>query len=171
MSSFKSLYSLLLLLGTGCGFQPLYQSDSMQINDDISLIKISTIADRDGQILRNYLLDMFNPFGEPYDPLYRLNIGLNVSGGSFSFRKDSTAERTIITSQANFTLTDIKSGKILLKDLAEATTAYGIGPSSNTSAFPSIVAEKAEIERAMKLLAHEIKLQVASFLASNKNHS
>lgn len=156
------------MLATGCGFQPLYQSDSVQIKDETSLIKISMISNREGQILRNYLLDSLNPYGEPNKPLYRLTIGLNVAGGSFAFRRDSTSARTIITSQANFSLTDVTSGQIILKDFAEATTAYNIGPDASTSVFPSIVAEKAEIERAMKLLAHEIKLQIVSFLASRE---
>lgn len=169
MSSFKYFASLLVLMSaTGCGFQPLYQSDSIQIKDEASLIKISVISDREGQILRNYLLDSLNPYGEPKNPLYRLNIGLTVNGGSFSFRRDSTAARTIITSLANFSLIDASSGQVIYKGSAEATTAYNIGPNADTSVFPTIVAEKAEIERAMKLLAHEIKLQVISFLATQK---
>ncbi len=169
MSLFKFFSGLSVLVClSSCGFQPLHQADTAHVKEETSLIKIALIPDRQGQILRNYLLDSLNSYGEPENPIYRLSIGLNITGGDYSFRRDSTAARTIITSIAQFNLVDIKTGKTVLTSSAEATTAYNIGAHSNTSAFPSIVAEKKEIERGLQLLAHEIRLQIISFLASEK---
>ena len=165
MLSFKYVAGFLVLMSVaGCGFQPLYQSNLSQNNDELHSIKILTISDREGQILRNYLLDSLNPYGEPQNPRYRLIIDLVINDTNLSFRRDSTAARTIITSQANFKLIDIASGRVILSNAVDATTAHNIGLSVEAGAFPTIVAEKAERERAMKLLAHEIRLQIASFL-------
>ncbi|MCW5774643.1 MAG: hypothetical protein KIT16_23565, partial [Rhodospirillaceae bacterium] len=66
-----------LALG-GCGYRPLYgdrgTSDAVNVSGELARVKIAGIADRRGQILRNYLLDRMNPAGEPADPRYVLII-------------------------------------------------------------------------------------------------
>lgn len=159
-----SIFSCFTL--TGCGFQPLYGPASMAETDKLGHIKIARIDNREGQILRNHLLDVLNPYGEPAQPLYRLNVSLKVSETGFSFRKDSTPSRTIMTSKASFSLLDLSSNKVIYKDLAEATTSFGIGAHADQAVFPAVTSMKKETERAMGLLAQEIKLQLATFLAS-----
>lgn len=136
--------------------------------DKLNDIKIGQISDRQGQILRNYLLDIFNPHGEPCRPLYRLNVKITISEDAFAFRKDATASRQIMTSTALFELVDASSKKVIYTDSAEATTSFGIGDHSDQATFPAITSLKKETERAMNLLAQEIKLQVATFLATYK---
>lgn len=136
--------------------------------DKLNDIKIGQISDRQGQILRNYLLDIFNPHGEPCRPLYRLNVKITISEDAFAFRKDATASRQIMTSTALFELVDASSKKVIYTDSTEATTSFGIGDHSDQATFPAITSLKKETERAMNLLAQEIKLQVTTFLATYK---
>ncbi|HAT35675.1 MAG TPA: hypothetical protein DCS82_08160, partial [Rhodospirillaceae bacterium] len=70
MSYFRFVVLGLLLLALGaCGFQPLYQkqTDSDAVIDDLAQVKILNPRDpidhddRLGQIVKNLLLDRFNP--------------------------------------------------------------------------------------------------------------
>ena len=151
---------------TGCGFQPLYGPGFAGETEKLGLIKIARINNREGQILRNCLLDILNPYGEPSQPLYRLDVSLHVAEEGLFFRRDSTPHRSIMTSKTSFSLVDLKTKKIIYKDSTEATTSFGIGAHAGQSVFPAVTSMKKETERAMGLLAQEIKLQLASFLAS-----
>ncbi|GAO97387.1 hypothetical protein Cva_00018 [Caedimonas varicaedens] len=170
MLLFNRLYVVFLFFSlTGCGFQPLYESAPLRETSPLSSIKIAQIGDRKGQILRNYLQDTFTPYGEPTRPLYRLEVKLTISEDAFAFRKDATASRQVMTSTALYNLVDVTSKKIVYSDSAEATTSFGIGDHSDQATFPAITSLKKETERAMNLLAQEIRLQIATFLASPKS--
>jgi hypothetical protein len=160
---------LICFILIGCGFQPLYKPIATSDSYHLEAIKISRIKDRPGQILRNYLLDIFNPSGEPDQPLYRLDVSTDVKEDAFSFRKDATPSRALIKAKAEFRLVEIPSKKVIYKDNAEATTSYGIGPSADFAVVPAITSKATETDRAMNLLAQEIKLQISSFLATYHN--
>ena len=152
----------------GCGFQPLYkqQEQREEIPETLESIKISRIDNRQGQLLRNALLDLLNPYGEPAHPRYRLEVNLTISEDAFGFRKDATAARMSMAAVATFSLKDLTSRKVLYKDSAEITTSVGIGDHSDQATFPAVTSLKKETERAMLLLAQEMKLQLSSFLAT-----
>ena len=85
------LLSLTLFL-TACGFRPLYQSNVDGINICYP-IKIATIKDRQGQILRNYLLDLLTPQGASSKPQYILEVNLTTGISNVGINKDETTSR------------------------------------------------------------------------------
>ncbi|MCM0018644.1 MAG: hypothetical protein NBV67_01485, partial [Tagaea sp.] len=61
----------------GCGFEPLHRTTARgSAADSLAAIRIDPIADRSGQILRNYLLDRLSPRGTPARPDYVLRVRL-----------------------------------------------------------------------------------------------
>lgn len=157
---------------SGCGFQPLYQQSldqGVSIPDRLTQIKIAPIADRSGQILRNYLLDSLMPMGEPHNPQYRLEVKLVIASNDFSFRTDSTPRRTVLTSSAHFQLKEASTRKVVYQNMADATTAFAIGAFADTEAFSTITSEKKEIDNGLRLLANDIKQQLATYFAAHSS--
>src|SRR3989338_2782467 len=107
MLFFRSLFCLLLsLFLVSCGFQPLHQAH-MGPSDICYPIKIATIKNREGQILRNYLVDIITPQGTPQKPEYLLEVDLTTQIENVGINKDETTSRKKATLTANFRLKDI----------------------------------------------------------------
>ena len=92
MFDLKKILTTVLLAGTltACGFEPLYvektggddlwyynnQYDA-DIVHEMSQIRVNTAGGRMGQMIKNELIDMFNPYGAPKDAKYFLKIEAN----------------------------------------------------------------------------------------------
>lgn len=139
--------------------------------EDLSRIKISTISDRIGQILRNRLLVLLTPKGVPAQPLYKLDVTLNETKSEISLRKDATSRRTQITIIALYTLKDLSSQKVLLSGNVEETSGYSIGSQSDFASLPSIVSEKDTRERLIEEIAQELKIKLAAHFISKETIS
>ena len=102
-------FALILLCVTACGFTPLYKTQSGgTIVASTQNIKISNIPNRNGQFLRNLLIDTLYGTNPPATtPRYRLDITkLNIQKTSLGVRKDATATRAQLRVTANLTLID-----------------------------------------------------------------
>ena len=163
---FISLWACL----AGCGFQPLHQATFVNnqhhtVNEALALVKIGTIADREGQILRNYLLDTMNPNGQPTFPKAKLEIVLNHTQETVSVRRDGTTERYRSVYQATVKLRDAATSQVLLSDVITASNAYYIGDSSAVSAYSTNIAEKDAREKSLRLIADQVYLLLAAYYA------
>jgi LPS-assembly lipoprotein len=98
--------ALLLLAVAACGFRPLYgtRSADPRAASELAGIYIAPLPDRDGQLVRNALLDRLNPKGEPEQPRYRLDVRMQISETPVALQKDETATRAQITYTVLFTL-------------------------------------------------------------------
>lgn len=97
---------LLVLAVAGCGFRPLYGMRSVDphVQAEMAGIYIQPLADRDGQLVRNALLERLNPHGEPQQARYRLDVKVDVSEAQVALQKDETATRDQINYGVTFTL-------------------------------------------------------------------
>ncbi len=86
---------LAALAGTAaCGFEPLYgRKDNGSVVDDLAAVRIELIADRSGQILRNYLLDDLNPRGTPAQATYILSVRIFEPRTEVGLQRDDTVTR------------------------------------------------------------------------------
>src|SRR5262245_20835352 len=92
----------LALILAGCGFEPLMsQTAHPQVQRDMQRIRIVMIADRSGQILRNYLLDGMTPRGLQGSELYSLTIRLVEPRREIAIRRDDTASRLSYSATAS----------------------------------------------------------------------
>src|SRR3954452_15262253 len=102
----RSLLIVAALLGSACGFQPLYGEHAVGANasDQLAAIRIEPIADRSGQVLYNALRDGLNPLGLPSSPDYRLHVKLDETVEDLALRSDETATRVNIILTASYVL-------------------------------------------------------------------
>jgi len=158
---YKLLTSLsLCFFLTACGFRPLYTPH--QGRADISYpIKIATISNRGGQILRNYLLDLLTPEGTPPHPRYILEIILTDTVRSTGIRKDETALRYEAILSAALILKDAKTNTVVYRHTANAINSYSV---LSQNYYADLVAEEYAKKEATRLLAEKITLLLSTYL-------
>ena len=71
ISSFKPIFAgFLLITLTQCGFKPLYIHDHTVLSEhymnDLGLIELGPLPNREGQILRNAILDHIQPYAHKH---------------------------------------------------------------------------------------------------------
>ena len=112
----------------GCGFRPLYGTagENRQVAAQLAQIRIQTIPDRTGQKLRNFLLDRLNPNGQPAQPLYYLQVTINVSRTDLGIERDETATRALLVLTANYQLINRTRKVVLVKGSTQSTNSFNI---------------------------------------------
>jgi LPS-assembly lipoprotein len=155
---------------SGCGYRPVYGEQSAAVSGDgaranLGSVKILGIADRRGQILRNYLLDRMTPRGEPATPRYILSVTTTEGRRITSTRADGTGTRADLVIVARFSLRDATSDLVVFTERSEGVATYNL----LTARYASVASEDEARRRAVELLADQISLQVALFL--NRRHA
>ena len=153
--------ALLGLVAVGCGFQPVYvpqrtAAGAMGPTADLYAIQVVPIADREGQILHNYLLDRLNPNGRPNQPLYQLSTIVQISVSNLGVLADATSSRSRVRVQATSTLTGAGDPHTFN---AEAVSSFN----STESDYASVAAEDEAVERSLATIADKLTLQLAAF--------
>ncbi len=124
MSSYKTLALLLVCLALGaCGFKPLYGDNG--ISRAYSTVEIGNIPDRDGQFLRNLLMDRLYAESPLHDPRYLLvvyNLDKRLVG--LGIRKDATSTRGLLEMKATLRLIDKSTGEEVLTRSISASGGY-----------------------------------------------
>lgn len=127
MSWFKTFLACLCLTAglAGCGFEPLYAAKGVAAT--YPAIEISNIPDRDGQFLRNKLIDRLYTAGRPVDAPYELRFSPLVKDiVDFGIRKNAAATRAQIQISTQMQLIEKSSGKILLQRDLRANGAHDL---------------------------------------------
>jgi len=146
----------------GCGFHPLYTPYNGRHNSSYP-IKIGTIADRNGQILRNSLVDLLTPEGTPPHPQYFLDVNLTETISSTGIKKDESTSRKQALLTANFILKDMKTNKVLYQHTTTAINSFSI---INQNYYSDLTAQQYAVREAAQLLAANISLLITTYLNS-----
>ena len=154
-----------LLAGTlflaGCGFEPLMgQVSHPAVQGDMQRIRISTIPDRSGQILRNHLLDALTPKGLQGSELYLLTVKLSEPRREVAIRRDDTASRLSYQASASFALQD-RSSRTVFSGSSTSETTYEV----TNSEFATLSSQASARDRALQEVSADIRQQIAMFLA------
>lgn len=161
------LFCVVLLCANlvACGYQPLHgkrktaQNTAMQ--DELARIWIKEIEDREGQILHNELLNLFNVKGRPVQPKYQLIVRYNESSSGLGIGKDDFATRANLSVTANFSL----SGPLSLSGTSQSVVSYNILTSPTGTDF----AKRDARIRAIKIIATDIHRRVAVHLLNKED--
>lgn len=163
-----SLFAAAAIALGGCGYRPLYGDrgavGGADVRKHLAEVKIAGIADRRGQILRNYLLDRMNPAGEPAQARYVLSVITTETSRITDSRADGTATRSDMVVTARFSMRDANTDAIVYVDRTESVSTYNL----LTNRFASVSSEDEARRRAMEFVADQISLQVSLFL--NRRH-
>ena len=120
---------IIFLTSCGGGYQPLYKktdSSNIDIPRQFQKIKISIIEDRKGQILRNYLLDILNPKGQPKKPKYLLKTQLTESIQQTGRKTDGTYTRSNLTNRTNIHFEDADTRQTLFRGMNRTTSSFDL---------------------------------------------
>lgn len=166
----KKIYTLIIASLTlfslsACGFQPMYGAHSVQSTEGIvqslGQIEISNIPDREGQYLRNALIDRFYRESRPSSPLYTLQIEpVKETLTDLDITKSSDATRGQLRLRTAMRLIDKKTGETLLERKLTTVTSYNI----LNNEFSTRVSEDNTRLNALNDLARQIELQVGLYL-------
>ena len=160
------LLTAILLLGPiGCGFHPLYGQHSTAAGADDSVaaqmadIRITPILDRNGQILRNALVERLTPQGEPATPKYALVVKVVETMSGLGQQKDSYASLGEMHESVQFTLKRVDGPVAFVGAINTVVSVNYLGPR-----YGSVAVERDAEERSMTEVAEEIRDQIASYL-------
>jgi len=132
-----------------------------RVQTEMERIRIASVADRSGQILRNYLLDALTPRGIQGPELYVLSITLNEPRREVSIRRDDTASRLSYTASAAFTLHDTRQRRILFAGSSSTETTYEV----TGSEFATLSGYASARDRALQDVSNDIRLQIATYFS------
>jgi|AntRauTorcE11897_2_1112592.scaffolds.fasta_scaffold03913_3 hypothetical protein len=164
-----TVFASLLVIGlTACGFKPLYTTASgntaagaaEQLPFD--QISISHMANREGQYLRNRLIDTIYIKGRPVSPRYKLHISqLSEEIIKLGIRKDASATRAQMRISAQMTLTDTtgETHRVVLRRNLETTNSFNI----LSSQYTTQVTEQYARERTLDEMSRKTVRQLALY--------
>jgi len=157
----KILPLVALILLTACGFTPVYGTlgtgQDYGNEDLMALVRIDNIPDREGQMLRNALIDRINRNGYPANPQFVLDVeALEENLTDLDVTKDSDSTRGQLRLSTTIQLRNIATKEIVLKRNLHAITSYNI----LASEFTNRVAEQNARQNAITDLANQITLQL-----------
>lgn len=149
-----------ILALAACGFQPLYGTQSAKtVTAQFDRIKIANIPDREGQILRNLLIDRLYQNGVPTDPAYTLSFDpVKERITDLDITKSADATRAQLRLDTTMKLSD-QAGTVLLERPLMAITSYN----KLQSHFTTRVSENAARESALGELARKAETQLALY--------
>jgi LPS-assembly lipoprotein len=113
---------------TACGFHPIYGSheeeESSPVAAALNTVSIGNIPDRNGQMLRNDLIDrMYGKAGRPAKPDYDLSVQLSATEEDTGILQNATSTRSLLNLYGKYSLRDAH-GKELLHGSAHSTTSF-----------------------------------------------
>lgn len=166
-------YALTLLLCgsalslSACGFEPMYASSGAKaaqtgaVQSDLALVEIANIPNREGQFLRNALIDRFYRDGRPVEARYRLTVQpIRETKTDLDITKTSDATRGQLRLNTSMTLVDVSTGQAVLSRPLSSIGSYNVLGSE----FANRVTEQNTRDNALNDLARQIELQVGLYL-------
>ena len=161
------------LFVVACGFEPLYVQRKnnglwyfggdfdVSITSELAKIKVEPIADRFGQQVRNQLLDVLTPLGQPDKPKYLLYVYLRAKDiDQQAMRRDITATRERVRYVVEYSLDS--STETLLKGDSIAFVSYDI----LANPYSTTMAQKKTEADAAKIIANDIAMRLGAYFHS-----
>lgn len=159
----KNILLISLLFLTACGFEPVYgvnQNVSVGVEETLNNIEIANIPDREGQELRNALIDRFYRDGYPSAPRYTLVIThLEEQVSDLDVTKNADATRGRLRMSAGLELRDLGNNQLVLKRKLQTITSYNI----LASEFATRVTEENARQNAVNDIARQAELQLSLY--------
>ena len=157
---------LIILCGLflqSCSFTQLYNE---KVQKDLGDIFVSTIPNRDGQILRNHLRYLLEGYETADNPRYNLMIDLSIVESNIGVNRTGVTVRKNKVALAKLVLKDKQTQKTLHTSTIKAQNSYVV---RNTQFFSNPITEDFATKQALELLAQFIQADLAMYFSRNEN--
>lgn len=161
------LFLALLPVVTGaCGFKPVYGTTAHDsaVGAALANVHIDPITDRNGQVLRNNLIDRFYTDGRPAGPRYRLAVALAATEEELGIQKDATATRARLRLQASYELIEISTGQVVYRTFSRSVVSFNLLDSQ----FAVLATRQDAYDRGLTELADDIRTRLSLYFARDK---
>lgn len=159
----KFLILISLFFLSACGFTPVYGTNrtiDRGIEETFETIAIGNIPDREGQFLRNELIDRFYRNGRPDDVRFDLTFStVTESQRNLDITIDSDTTRAQLTVRTTMQLHSRLTNEIVLERALQSTASYNVLGSE----FANRVSEDATRENVLQDLARQVELQLSLY--------
>lgn len=157
---------VMLGLAGACTVRPVYMqvANSPKVAADLSAIAVDSVGERVAQQVRNNLIVAFTGGRAPPPALYTLSLAVATSEERLGFERDETAPAYQITVTVRYELTEIASGRSVVRTIGRGVASYD---RSNQN-FANVRARLDAEDRAALAAAEEIQLRLAVEIASQK---
>lgn len=153
------LMMLPVLILAACGFSPMYGSAGQGA---LNAVAIDNIPNREGQYLRNRLIDRFYTGGTPTDPRYVLNVSrIAEKRTDLDITKFSNTTRAELRLTATITLRDKKTGKIMMTRNLQSTGSYNVLSSQFTTRVSEDNTRLGILDDLARQIEQQVMLQVS----------
>ncbi|MDD3288955.1 MAG: LPS assembly lipoprotein LptE [Alphaproteobacteria bacterium] len=159
----KRLFCVIsLLFLSSCGFHPIYGNlgNESPVDERMNQIAIANISNREGQVLRNQLIDRMYHHGRPSEPIARLEISLQSSDTSLGLQKDATTTRQEHSLSADYRLKDMND-KVLFSGSARSIVSY----SKLSAQYGTLAAQQNASDRSVKDVGEQIINRLSLYLS------
>lgn len=149
-----------------CGFKPVYGTASHDSAVGVALanVQIDPITDRNGQVLRNNLIDRFYTDGRPANARYRLAVALAATEEELGIQKDATATRARLRLQASYELIEISTGQVVYRTFSRSIVSFNLLDSQ----FAVLATRQDAYDRGLTELADDIRTRLSLYFARDK---
>jgi LPS-assembly lipoprotein len=146
---------------SACGFTPMYGGEnSVARLASHSNIEIASIPDREGQYLRNELIDRLYLDGRPAETDYLLNVApLRIVTTNLGIRKDATATRAMANIDTTLRLVEKRTGAVLLERPVRVTGGYNFLDNQ----FATLVSRRSVHDNMLGALADNIVTELGLY--------
>lgn len=163
MSSFKPAAALLgLLLLSGCGFTPVYarHDNAPAMQQQLQNVDIGLIPNREGQYLRNALLDKMSDGNAGRAKKYFLRVyDLRIDQQSIGIRKDASATRQDVTISGQMELVDQDSGNVVLQRALHVEKGYN----QFDNLYSSVVSQEDTTDRLLDEMSDRVLTELTLY--------
>ncbi|MES2905751.1 MAG: LPS assembly lipoprotein LptE [Pseudomonadota bacterium] len=171
MKNFAKLFcSALFLALAACQVQPLYGTfgpgGAPAIGDNLSQVEIAPVGGRTGIALRNELIFVLTGGGQAVtNGRYKLAIAMQESATPTQYEQISgRATSAMNYTSATYVLTDTATGTKLYQSRSFARSTFD----QDVNRFANVRAERDAEDRAIKVLAQEIRNSLAAYFAQKQ---
>jgi len=150
-----------LLFVAACGFEPLYYSTQSSRNPGplLTTVKINAIADREGQTLRNNLVEKLNPQGEPENPRYTLSVKLTEAQKDLGIESDTSATFSRLQVSGSFALRNLETGNTVFRGISQSSVSFNVVDSP----YGEFAAENSARDRALGQISEDIYIRLGTY--------
>ncbi|OYQ35171.1 hypothetical protein CHU95_08010 [Niveispirillum lacus] len=147
----------------GCGFKPVYgtASQGSAVGAALANVQIDPIVDRNGQVLRNNLIDRFYTDGRPSSARYRLAVALAATEEELGIQQDATATRARLRLQASYELIEISTGQVVYRTFSRSIVSFNLLDSQ----FAVLATRQDAYDRGLTELADDIRTRLSLYFA------